>query len=463
LRNGIISRTAITKIQAVAVAIVIVIAMIAGVYYYLTTISKPTETIEIKVGILMPLTGSLAPLGKPTCDGIKTAIDLMNERGGVLGKYPVKYVVADSKSDPAVAKSEAERLCSLEGVQVIIGSYSSGLAGTVVKVTEQYKVVLWETGGTFTNLTLQGYKYLLRPLLISEDWGALSIFYLRDVVQPKLGKPLSDIKCVVLHEDSSFGQSLVKGITLTSKKFGVNLVSIEPYPYTTNDLSGVITKLKGLEFDVLLHAGYYTDTVLFLRQAKELGLKFPVIIGFGIGYGILDLWKTFGKDIEYFNVIDWPNFYIADKLKDPEIKAIVDEFKQREILYYGEACLSDTHIYTGFALTLPLFTHILPRVIEKYGKVTPDNIIKAASEVEVPYEADPFGNGIKFSSHDNPSDTWIGKMVRSDNPQLHVGQNLNGTHYGFQWIDGKLVPVWPDEVKKTDPVIPLPKTNPYSP
>jgi branched-chain amino acid transport system substrate-binding protein len=267
----------------------------------------------------------------------------------------------------------------------------------------------------------------------------------------------------LLHEDSAFGQTLATGIKVACEKFGVNLIATEPYSYTTIDMSGIITKLKQLEFDVLLHAGYYTDTVLFLRQAKELGLKFPVIIGFGVGYGIMDLWKTFGKDIEYFNVIDWPNFYIADKIKDPEIKAIVDEFKQHVILYYGSEWLSDTHIYTGFALTLPLFTHVLPLAIKEYGEVTPDSIMKAAYEVEVPKEADPFGNGIKFSSPQNPSDTWIGKIIRPDNPQLHVGQNLYGTHYGFNWINGTLVPVWPDEVKKADAVIPLPKTSPFSP
>jgi len=461
--KSVFSKEGLTKIQAIAIIAIIVIAIIAGgVYYYITT-SPKVEGVHIKVGIIMPLTGALAPLGKPTFEGIKAAIDLINERGGVLGKYPVDYVVADSKSDPAVAKSEAERLCTVEGVQVIIGSYSSGLASTVVKVTEQYKVVLWETGGTFSSLTLQGYKYLLRPLYVSEDWGALGVFYLKDVVAPKLDKDPKDIKVVLLHEDSAFGQSLATGVEEACSKYGFDLVSVESYPYTTTDMSGIITKLKGLEFDVILHAGYFTDTVLFLRQSKELGLKFPVIIGYGVGYGIMDLWETFGEDIEYFNVIDWPNFYFVDHIKDPEIKAIAEEFKERMIAYFGSEIISDTHVYTGFALVLPLFTHILPHTIEKYGEVTPDNIMKAAYEVEVPKDEDPYCSGVKFSSPENPADTWVGEIIRADNPQSHVGQNLIGTYYGYQWIDGELKPVWPEEVKVVEPVIPLPETSPFSP
>lgn len=459
----LISKKGLTKIQALAIMTVIVIAIIAGVVYYYISTAPTAKVVHIKVGILMPLTGGLASLGKPTFEGIKAAIDLINQKGGVLGKYPVDYVVADSKSDPAVAKSEAERLCSLEGVQVIIGSYSSGLASTVVKVTEQYKIVLWETGGTFSTLTLQGYKYLLRPLYVSEDWGALGVFYLKDVVVPKLGKAAGDIKVVLLHEDSAFGQSLATGVKEACSKYGFNLVAVEAYPYTTTDMSGIITKLKGLEFDVLLHAGYFTDTVLFIRQAKELGLKFPVLIGYGVGYGIIDLWKTFGKDIEYFNVIDWPNFYFVDFIKDPGIKTVAEEFKERMIAYFGSAIISDTHVYTGFALTLPLFTHVLPHTIEKYGEVTPDNIMKAAYEVEVPKEEDPYCSGIKFSSPQNPSDTWVGQIIRAGNPQLHVGQNLIGTYYGYQWINGELKPVWPENFKLVEPVIPLPETSPFSP
>ena len=48
-------------------------------------------------------------------------------------------------------------------------------------------------------------------------------------------------------------------------------------------------------------------------------------------------------------------------------------------------------------------------------------------------------------------------------PMHHVGQNLIGTYYGYQWIDGELKPVWPEEVKVVEPVIPLPETSPFSP
>lgn len=72
------------------------------------------------MGLLFPLTGSMAPLGIDEMVGVRILIDLINERGGILGKYRISYVIADCKSDPKVAASEAERLLTIEKVPLII-------------------------------------------------------------------------------------------------------------------------------------------------------------------------------------------------------------------------------------------------------------------------------------------------------------------------------------------------------
>ena len=56
---------------------------------------------------------------------------------------------------------------------------------------------------------------------------------------------------------------------------------------------------------MLLHTGYNPDITLFLRQAREQGLKFKAIIGHGAGYGqIGKLMETFGKDVNYVYNVD---------------------------------------------------------------------------------------------------------------------------------------------------------------
>ena len=84
---------------------------------------------EIKVGVLYSMTGAFAPGGGLRAyRGCMIAIDMINARGGVAGKYKIKPIVADDQSSPDIAIREAERLISVEKVPIIIGVFSSSVA-----------------------------------------------------------------------------------------------------------------------------------------------------------------------------------------------------------------------------------------------------------------------------------------------------------------------------------------------
>src|ERR1700736_2103715 len=76
----------------------------------------------IRIGVLYDLSGPFAAAGSVASSiGAQIAIDLTNEKGGVLGKYKVEPVNADSQSKADVAINEAERLINQEKVNVILG------------------------------------------------------------------------------------------------------------------------------------------------------------------------------------------------------------------------------------------------------------------------------------------------------------------------------------------------------
>src|SRR6516225_8551831 len=94
-------------------------------------LAAPTSAQEkpIRVGLLYDLSGPFAAAGSVASQiGAQIAIDLTNEKGGVLGKYKVEAVNADSQSKPDVAINEAERLISQEHIDIIIGVYASAAA-----------------------------------------------------------------------------------------------------------------------------------------------------------------------------------------------------------------------------------------------------------------------------------------------------------------------------------------------
>ena len=80
----------------------------------------------LKIGCLFPFTGDLARLGIDSYQGAELARIVQNEKGGLLGKEII-FVKGDAVT-PQIAVTEAERLISKEGVDVILGSYSSSIS-----------------------------------------------------------------------------------------------------------------------------------------------------------------------------------------------------------------------------------------------------------------------------------------------------------------------------------------------
>ena len=164
-----------------------------------------------------------------------------------------------------------------------------------------------------------------------------------------------------------------------AKEAGLQVVLREGYSASAPDLSALVTKLKRANADVISHAGYNPDITLFLRQARESGLRFKMLFGVGAGYSQLDkLRATFGKDIDNFCNID----PVPAQLLDPKKLApgVGDLTKIMVERYKGKTGATDVppHCSMGFNQTWVLLNNVLPVAKEKYGGFDPDAIRKAA-------------------------------------------------------------------------------------
>src|SRR5258705_11017282 len=93
----------------------------------LATVRGQATSGEYRIGVLEPLTGPLAGEGKRHMEGFEIVRDMINERGGVMGKKLV-FAVADAP-DPTAAASEANRLIPPEAVKNGTGTFSSAPLG----------------------------------------------------------------------------------------------------------------------------------------------------------------------------------------------------------------------------------------------------------------------------------------------------------------------------------------------
>ena len=99
----------------------------------------------------------------------------------------------------------------------------------------------------------------------------------------------------------------------------------EGYSATAPDLSALVTKLKRARPDVIFHTGYNPDITLFLRQAREQGLKFGALIGHGAGYGVYEKLKEgLGADVNYIFNADPISIWLANpKALDPKLPPVI--------------------------------------------------------------------------------------------------------------------------------------------
>src|SRR5205807_9689964 len=128
------------------------------------------------------------------------------------------------------------------------------------------------------------------------------------------------------------------------------------------------TRLKAGEADVTSYVGYSPDITLFLRQARDAGLRFKMLVGNGAGYSQLDkLRATFGTDIDNFCNVD----PVPAQLLDPKtlapglgdlVKIMVDRYRAKT-----NATDVPPHVSMGFNQTWILLNSVLPVAKEKYG------------------------------------------------------------------------------------------------
>ena len=87
----------------------------------------------LKIGASLPLTGNFSVAGQKHQQGYEHCVDLINERGGILGRE-VELIVSDNRSDPATAINQYERFINVDGVEAVYGTFSSRLTFPVANI-----------------------------------------------------------------------------------------------------------------------------------------------------------------------------------------------------------------------------------------------------------------------------------------------------------------------------------------
>ena len=404
---------------------------------------------KLKIGVVYDYTGPFAGGGSELhALGAKIMIDYFIKKGGVEG-YQIEAIYADAQSKPDVAINEAVRMIEQEKVDMLLGFYSSAECVPAAARIEQLKKFMWITtcisSAVLENRNL---KYVFRTQPSGRQFGLMSADFVAKNAKAKLGKDAKDLRVAIIHEDGAYGVDVSKGNEEGAKKAGFSIVLKEGYAATAPDLASLVTKLKRGRPDVVFHTGYNPDITLFLRQAREQGLRFSALIGHGAGYGVYDkLKESLGKDVNWFFNVDPISIWLTNekalkKELPPMIKLIGDEYEKAR----PGTQVKSAHVGMSASNTYVFMTEVLPRAIKKHGGIDAEALRKAALEVDLPEGGTMLGFGVKFLGEGSPM----------------AGQNDRAFPVIVQYVDDKPYIVWPASLQQREPVLPLPGTSPYA-
>lgn len=225
----------------------------------------------VKIGVIQPLTGSVAYNGTADVAGSKLAIEERNAKGGVLGRK-VEAIIEDGQCKPANSVNAAEKLIQRDKVVAISGAFCSSATLAVMPVAESNKMPLVTGVSSKSDLTDKGNKWFFRA---TETDGLLAQSFAKILTeQLKLKK----VAYIGVNDD--FGRGGVDEFEKRMTALGATTVLKEYFDHGTTDFYTILTKLRASGADGVFVAAETQDGSIFVKQKAEFGLEQKV---FGVG------------------------------------------------------------------------------------------------------------------------------------------------------------------------------------
>jgi len=381
---------------------------------------------EIVVAAIEPLTGGNAVFGTEGKLGVEMAVKHINEMGGVksMGGLKLKFVSADSGETADSAKLATEDIVAKYHPAAIFGAYIEGPTIGIDDVAEREKILVFGDA-LADNMVEVGRKYLFRPAPTATKHGAAAMQFVIDSAK-KAGVTVETVS--IANEDSSFGKLTTQGARETAEANGLTVLSQQEYPFDVTDVTALVGNINTEQPDIVIHAPYFTDAILFAKTFSELG-KYPMFIaGTGAcGYTDPESINSLGELANYYS-----NTYSYNPAKDTaQNKKFVADFTAEV-----------GHIPTEAAGMNYYAVMIFYEGLEAAGRLHPDNPLDPEVLRQTVQDLD-LTSGVAI-------DVYPGNRIRFDDKR----DNPDVKATVLQVINGEPKVVWPFEDAEAEAMFP---------
>jgi branched-chain amino acid transport system substrate-binding protein len=267
----------------------------------------------IRVGYYGDLTGDTATFGTSTKEGIELAVGEINQ-SPPLGK-PIEIFSGDDQGKSDTAVSVVTQLISDNRVVAVLGEVASSNSLAAAPVCQREKVPMITPASTNPQVTQTG-DYIFRICFIDPFQGSVMAKFARNTLKANTAAILWDVK-------SDYSKGLREFFRQTFTELGGKIVGDPSYAKGDSDFNAQLNSIKQAKPDVVFVPGYYTEVGTIARQARDQGIKVPLIGG--DGWDSPKLFESAGNALEgcYFS-----NHYSVES-QEPTVQNFIKAYKEK--------------------------------------------------------------------------------------------------------------------------------------
>ncbi|MCP8894547.1 ABC transporter substrate-binding protein [Shinella daejeonensis] len=238
-------------------------------------LSFPALAEDVVVGLATAQTGGLAPYDQPSLRGFQMAVDEINAAGGIAGKFPIRLIAKDTRSDAAQTALVAQELVD-EGVKIMITPCDADPSIAAGQITQAAQIPTFSFCATTPTMPLAVGDYMFGNYPADNVQAAV----LANYAQEKGFKTAYVLKS----PDTAYTLKLPEYFVASFKGKGGEVLGEGTYSMGQQDFSAEVTKIKALNPapDVIMTAAYEPDFPAFVRQLRGAGVETPILGSDGI-------------------------------------------------------------------------------------------------------------------------------------------------------------------------------------
>ena len=297
---------------------IIILAVVVVVIFGIASLSQPKES-EIKIGAILPLTGSISVYGEYAQNGLVLALEDINASGGP----ELKFVIEDSKGLPSEGVTAFQKLAADEDIVEIVSMISS-VSVPLVPLAEENKIPLLSTVVAASNFTR------------GSEW-AFRYFHTADIEGPALARfavnNLNATEAAVLYVNDEYGTSTYTAFKNECESLGCTVIASEQFLFADADYRTQLLKLSASNPDALLVVGFSQHLPAIYKQAREAGIRIPLLTTSGMSVPAIIEKTGAAADGSYLTIS-----YYTTYPDEPKIKDFNDRYRKRfgkEPSYYA--------------------------------------------------------------------------------------------------------------------------------